>query len=195
MVERTAHNGFVVGSNPTKPIKYILIKILLYIYINKMKLKLKEFNALKIANHLYNHRLIFFFQGVNLKTKSWINIEQYFNEKKLKYYQLNNSIAGLYLKNSIFKNITPLINNNNFFVFIDSRIKSNFNSKHFLNLDSGFYALLTKFNNNFYFLNKKFFTAGLNYNILIKKFTFLLLRNSTMPIKSLKKISKLSKSK
>jgi len=155
-----------------------------------MRLILKEFNALKIVNYLYTHRLIFFFQGVNLKTKSWVKIEQCFYKKKLTYYQLNNAMSSIYFKNSVFKNILASINSTNFFIHIEPTVlpKPNY-FKQILDLDSLFYLLFIKLNNKIYYINNKTYEVSLNYKTLLKNFTFLLSKSSTIPITYFKKIS------
>jgi hypothetical protein len=62
VVERTAHNGLVVGSNPTKPNKNIIITK------NHMKLNIKNYKINKTKNYIKNHNLFFFINGINLKS-------------------------------------------------------------------------------------------------------------------------------
>nr|QYB23234.1 hypothetical protein [Lithodesmioides sp. mgcode 4] len=155
-----------------------------------MQLKLKEFNALKTAKKLYTQRLIFFFQVINLKTEVWITIKQHLKKKDLKHYQINNSIVCFYFKNSIFKGCIPSINSTNMLIYVESMVKSNFNLKQLVNLDSTFDLLMIKLNNKFYLNNKKIINLNLNYKTLMKNFTFLLLKSSIVSIKNLKKVSK-----
>ena len=181
VVERTAHNGFVVGSNPTK--------LIIFFVIIKMKLKLKNFNYLKTANYLYNYKLAFFFQGINLKASPWTIIEHNFSKKKLRYYKLNNSITSFCLKNSIFKNVITLINSTNFLINFENNYNLNNLFHKLLTLDSLFYLLLVRLNNKLYVVNKQFFFINLNYKLTIKKFVLSLAKLSKILLNNIKKIS------
>lgn len=148
-----------------------------------MKLKLKGFNSLKIAKHMYNNSLTFFVQGINLKKQTWLKIEQHLYNKNIKCYQLNNSMTRLYLINSIFKNYLTSLNSNNFLL-----TNKSVNFKQLLDLTSTFYFLFIKLNTKFYFVNKNFYRISFNYKNFIKNFTFLLFKSSIIPIKLFKKI-------
>jgi len=155
-----------------------------------MKLKLKNFNYLKTASYLYNYKLAFFFQGINLKASPWLNIEHNFSKKKLRYYKLNNSITSFCLKNSIFKNLITLINSTNFLINFENNDNNLNNLFHkLLTLDSFFYLLLVKLNNKFYVLNKHFFFINLNYKLTIKKFVLSLTKLSKILLNNIKKFS------
>ena len=54
MVERTAHNGLVVGSSPTKPKNLSLYK---------MDHNLKKYRVLKVKNNFKNSDLLFFYHS------------------------------------------------------------------------------------------------------------------------------------
>jgi hypothetical protein len=154
-----------------------------------MKLKLKKFNALKTISYFYSHRLIFFFQGVNLKAKSWLKIEQSLSQKNLSYFKLKNSIVCLNLKNSIFKNLIPLINSTNFIMTLKPSKSLNVNLNKLVKLDSFFYLTLVKLNNKLYFFDNNLKFPDLNYKKTINSFVFLLVKISKFFIRNLKKFS------
>jgi hypothetical protein len=153
-----------------------------------MKLKLKKFNALKTMSYFYSHRLTFFFQGVNLKAKSWLKIEQSLFKKNLNYFKLKNSVVCLNLKNSIFKNIIPLINSTNFIMNIYPSKLLNINLNKLIKLDSFFYLTLVKLNNKLYFFNKDLKIVNFNYKKTMESFVFLLLKISKFFVRNIKKI-------
>ena len=107
-VERAAHNGFVVGSSPTRPNQL------------KMDFTLKTYKYFRIKHYLKEINFFFFFQGASVDNESWIRIEQSFVSHELKYYRILNKVTINTLKNSVFKNVAVLIqgpivllNNNN----------------------------------------------------------------------------------
>lgn len=107
-VERTAHNGFVVGSSPTKPSQ------------QEMDFNLKTYKYFRIKHYLKEINFFFFFQVAPVDNENWIKIEQSFVSHELKYYRILNKLMIVALKSSVFKNVTVLIhgpivllNNNN----------------------------------------------------------------------------------
>lgn len=96
-VERTAHNGFVVGSSPTKPKQ------------KWMGFNLKTYKRLKIRHYFKKINLFFFFHGTCLNNANWVKVEQLLNEKELRYLRIMNTLLVAILKHSIFKNLTVLI--------------------------------------------------------------------------------------
>ena len=153
-----------------------------------MKLKLKKFNALKTMSYFYSHRLLFFFQGVNLKAKSWLKIEQSLYKKSLNYFKLKNSVVCFNLKNSIFRNLIPLINSTNFIMNIDLLKSLNINLNKLTKLDSVFYLTLVKLNNKLYSFSNNFKMVDLNYKKTMDRFVFLLLKLSKFFLLNIKKI-------
>lgn len=142
MVERTAHNGFVVGSNPTKPTKnyYIL-----------MELKLNTYKFFRINCYLKNNNLFFIYNGNNLKTENWIKIEQELFKYNLKYFKLYNSLAKKTFKNSIFKNFLQIING---LIIVISFKKNLINLKKLINFNKYLTLLCIRINDNIYSLKQ-----------------------------------------
>jgi hypothetical protein len=106
VVERTAHNGLVVGSNPTKPrLKYY-----------NEEINSKRYKIIKTKNYLKNNNLFLFFSGINQNSTDWIKIEQKLKNLNLNYYKIFNRTSTQILKNSIFINTEPTINGITFFI-------------------------------------------------------------------------------
>ena len=74
-----------------------------------MSFNLKTYKLLKIKNYFKKINFLFFFQGTSLNKTNRIKTEQLFNKEKLKYFQILNSLTIKVMKNSILKNLTPLI--------------------------------------------------------------------------------------
>ena len=107
VVERTAHNGFVVGSNPTK---------LIFYFINFMKLNSKIYKINKTKNLTKTNSLFFIYNGTNQKATDWIKAEQKLINVNFKYYKIFNKIALKTFDNSILKNSKFTINSITFFI-------------------------------------------------------------------------------
>jgi hypothetical protein len=148
VVERTAHNGLVVGSNPTKP------KIF-------MKFNSKNHKILKTENYLKNNNLFFFFSGINQNSNNWIKTEQGLKNMNFSYYKIFNRTSTKIFNNSIYKNNKFTINGIIFF------IKPSYNDfqlskKNILNLEK-FIFLAFKLNNRIYSANQLKHSNFLNY--------------------------------
>ena len=142
MVERAAHNGFVVGSNPARPIKHIKI--------HSMKFDLKDFQIFKLKKYFKNHKFFFIFHAAKSQAKDWKKTEQNLKKLKLTYYKTLNGTSIKTLNNSIYKNYTGLVNSMEVFV------KPVFNSTSFeyntikKSLNNNFLLIAIKLNNNIY---------------------------------------------
>ena len=75
-----------------------------------MKLKLKNYKYSKIKNYFKNQKMFFICNNSDLNFKSWLQLQQNFQNKNLKWYKLNNNLTINFLNNSIFKNLSSLIN-------------------------------------------------------------------------------------
>ena len=75
-----------------------------------MEFNLKTYKHLKIKYYIKKTNFFFFFHGTSLNSSSWIKIEQAFVNHQLKYFRIFNKLMINILKNSIFKNLTLLIN-------------------------------------------------------------------------------------
>ena len=96
MVERAAHNGFVVGSIPTKPKN------------KKVKFTIKTYKLSKIKKHFKKSHFFFLYNTITPKNN--IKTTQELKKLDLKYYKLYNTLTRQTLKNSIYQNYQPLIN-------------------------------------------------------------------------------------
>lgn len=156
MAERTAHNGFVVGSSPAKPKKF-------------MKFELKDYKFYKIEKILKESSLLFFYQSSNLNFLNWIyKIEQILRPLNLNYYRVQNTFTKKIIKRSIFLNILSIINSNILLIKPDSINLLNF--KKLLKLSSILTFLGLKLNNKFYNLSV---LNNLNYISYTKNITLL----------------------
>lgn len=150
MVERTAHNGLVVGSNPTKPKKIYLVKF-----------TSKDYKIKKTQNYLKTTNLFFIFNGINQNSINWIKTEQELKKINFNYYKIFNKTSTKIFKNSIYKNITPTINSITF--FIKPILKNNIiKKKMFFNMET-FFFLALKMNNKIYSSNQVKYINSLNY--------------------------------
>ena len=122
VVERTAHNGLVAGSNPAK-----------LNYIKFMKLSFKKYKILKIKNYIKTNNLFIFFNGIHQNSTNWIKTEQGLKSRHLSYYKIFNKTSKIIFKKSIYKNTKSLINGLTF--FIKPEIRSSISKKLLLNLD------------------------------------------------------------
>lgn len=96
MVERTAHNGLVVGSNPTKP------KI-------NMDFNLKTYKHHKIKTSFQQFNLLFFLHSPFLNNKTSIKMNQKLLKFKLQHYKVSNKLFNNTIKNSVFTHLAVLI--------------------------------------------------------------------------------------
>ena len=161
MAERTAHNGLVVGSNPTKPI-----------YNNKtMKLKLKNFNENKIINFFKNKPLFFIYQNTTTSCVKWTKTEQKFSKFKLNSSKFQNNLTVLFLNKSIFKNLRPIINGSIVLIDLRQENKIDLSINQIENIDSLFSFLSLKLNNKIYSKSQIKNLSTLNYHKNVKIFS------------------------
>lgn len=143
MVERTAHNGLVVGSSPTKPINLTCYK---------MDHNLKKYRVLKIKNSFKNSNLLFFYNSSKIESNKWMLKEQQLKKAKLKYNQIYNGTAMKTINNSIYSNLNQIISN--VIVFTKPAFKSSVlqlkTTKN--SLEPSFILLFLKLNNKIYTL-------------------------------------------
>jgi hypothetical protein len=150
VVERTAHNGLVVGSIPTGPNhKYL------------MKLTSKEYRIIKIKNYLKKNNLFFFFNGINQNSNNWIKTEQELKNLNLKYYKIFNKTTINTFKNSIFINSRRTINGVTF--VIKPVLNSTVLTKKMLFTLYPFVFLSIKLNTNIYSYSQISCVNSFNY--------------------------------
>lgn len=97
VVERTAHNGLVVGSNPTKP-KY-----------SYMDFNLQTYKRHKIKEYFQKLDFFFFCYSSLLNNNCWTQIEQNLTSLGLRHHYITNKLIIQAIRNSIFTNLTVII--------------------------------------------------------------------------------------
>ena len=134
MVERTAHNGFVVGSSPTK--------------LSKMKFELKNYRYFKAGKLLKSNKYVFMYFCPNLNNFDWTKIEQKFSKNGMTYYRVYNTITKRKLGKSIFKHNSFLINGPIIFIFLKENQDASM--KQLLEFSEKMSLLAIKVKNKFY---------------------------------------------
>ena len=122
MVERAAHNGFVVGSSPTRPILIIFVKISLKNHIKFVDFNSKDYQILKLKRYFKNNGFFFLTHSAKPNLKQWVVMEQNLKKLKLDYYKTLNSTAFKTLDNSIYCNSKSVITG--FVMFINPKFKT-----------------------------------------------------------------------
>lgn len=142
MVERAAHNGFVVGSNPARPIYILTIFI--------MDFNFKDYQIAKLKKYFKNNDFFFLFHSAKLNLARWTNTEQNLKKLKLNYYKPLNKVTVKIFKNSIYKNFSSSIGG--FVLFINSNYKTiELNLQSIVkNLEPSFALISVKLNNKIY---------------------------------------------
>ena len=145
MVERAAHNGFVVGSNPARPI----LKLLTFRH-KRMDFNLKNYQIFKLKKYLKKNDFFFLFHSAKLSLNKWTSIEQNLKKLKLEYYKPLNRTTSKIFKSSIFENFSSIIGG--FVLFVNSSNKNNeLNLKHITKtLKPNFVLISVKLNNKIY---------------------------------------------
>ena len=164
MAERTAHNGLVVGSNPSK-----------------LKIKLNYYKFLKIKTSLKKNKLIVFYNTKDLNSKIWFAAKKLLKNLNLKYFRLQNKITKKILNQSIFKKFKPIISNTiiigTFKIVINLVFSTFFITNNFLTF------LAIKLNKTFYLLNQIKNIQLVKYKIVISIFYTSLKKTTKLPIK------------
>lgn len=91
-----------------------------------MEFSSKEYHIKKTKNYIMKNNLFFFFNGINRKSNDWISIEQEIQNLSFSYYKILNKISKNTLNDSIYANISPLINS---VTFLFKPLINNDNSK------------------------------------------------------------------
>jgi hypothetical protein len=127
-----------------------------------MEFSSKDYQKKKTKNYVIKNNLFFFFNGINRKSNAWINIEQEIQNLSFSYYKILNTISKNTLNNSIYKNVTPLINSVTFLLKPLDNSKEITRQKILTNFEPLVFILLAiKLNNKIYSKNQ-----------LINKFSF-----------------------
>ena len=161
LVERAAHNGFGVGSNPARLILYLRLLL-------KMDFKFKTYQKVKLKKFFKNNGLFLLFHSAKLNLTKWMFIEQNLKKLKLNYYKPLNKTTAKTLKNSIYKNFSSNIAG--FVLFINPSSKSTELNLPFIlkSLKPSFTLVSIKLNNKIYTTTQ---LKGLN-DLFYKKSAF-----------------------
>lgn len=179
MVERTAHNGFVVGSNPAR--------LIFTINLNCMEITIKKYKYLKIKTYFKNSNFFLIYNGTNMK--NFIEMDQKLKKLDLTYYKVYNKLTKKVLKDSIYKNYHSLASS--LIIIIKPKSKfTNLTFNGYLSLDDSLNLLAIKVNNKIYTLSKINSSLQLNHkndNLILTK---VLKSQLKLPYKLTQKISK-----
>lgn len=147
MVERSAHNGLVVGSNPTK------LNYMLFYELNKKVYKMNN-----IRKNIKKPSFIIFISGLNKNSNSLNLLNQ--KTKSFKLYKISNKAIIKNLKNNF---LIKIINSSIFLGILNKNILLTktmlINSFYFLFL----HILALKINNKIYSTNTLNKLPSLNY--------------------------------
>ncbi len=129
-----------------------------------MELTLKDYKILKTKKYIKTSDFFFFFNGINKNSTDGTKTEQELKKLNLSYFKIFNKTSKNLLKNSVYRNIEPLINGLTIFIKFDSKDNKNLNisKKKLLNLES-FVFLAIKMNQNIYSLNQVRYVNSLKY--------------------------------
>lgn len=76
-----------------------------------MELTNKIYKIIKIKEYLKNNSLVFFFNGINKKSKDWSVTEQELNSMSFSYYKVLNKVTTKTLNYSVYNNVVSSIIN------------------------------------------------------------------------------------
>lgn len=139
MAERTAHNGFDVGSTPTKP------------SYKFMELTAKSYKTNKIKNYIKTNHIFFLFNGNVLKSYNWIDTEQNLKDMQFEYHKILNKASIKTLDKSIYTQIKTTINGITFFIKPNLKVKSLSKQLIINNFEQLLFSLIAiKLNNKIY---------------------------------------------
>lgn len=129
-----------------------------------MQLNVKNYQTSKTKDYLRKNNFLLFSISANQNSQNWLTIEQGLNKLKLGYYKVYNNNTRKILKNSIFTNLTPLINSTFFVLKPNEKSKTltKYNLISILNSLS-FTILAIKLNKKIYSLPQAKNISSLDY--------------------------------
>lgn len=150
MVERAAHDGFDVGSNPARPILNVILK---------MDFNSKDYQNVKLKKFFKTNDFFFLFHSAKLDLNQWIQTEQSLKKLKLTYTKALNGTTLKLFKDSIYENLRPMVYG--FVLFLKASYKTTeLNLKPIKkNLKPSFELVSVKLNNKVYSVSQ---LKGLN---------------------------------
>ena len=136
-----------------------------------MKLKLKNYKYYKIQNYFKNQKVFFIYNNNDLKFKNWLQLQQKLQAQQLQCYKLNNNLTINFLNNSIFKNLSSLINGSILLISLKKNTSTDLIIPQLqtCNIISTFLSL--KLNNKIYSINQIKTIKTLNYQTQIRILT------------------------
>ena len=183
MAERTAHNGFVVGSNPAKPNNILILNF-------KMQFKLKNQKIKSLKTFIKKTPVFFIYNDSSLDLKNQLKLNQTFFINKLNYFKVHNATAKKVFKNSIFKHLKIIINGPITFVTFKSKLLNENTFLTMKNLHSSMTLIGIKLNKKIYSTNQLKRISSLNYKKNIKIFNKSITNFLKLPNKKLNNNSK-----
>lgn len=143
LVERAAHDSFVVGSNPAR----LIIHRKYYFY---MDFNSKDYRSIKLKNFFKTNDFFFLFHSAKLDLNQWVQTEQNLKKLKLKYSKILNGTTLKLFKRSIYRNLSPVICG--FILFIHLNFKTTKLQFKFVkkNLKPSFELISVKLNTKVY---------------------------------------------
>ena len=151
-----------------------------------MKLKLKNYKYYKIKNYFKNQKMFFIYNNSDLNFKNWLQLQQNFQNKSLKCYKLNNNLTINFLNNSIFKNVSSLVNGSIIIIGLKKNIHTDLLISQLQTFNTITTFLSLKLNNKIYSNNQVSTIKTLNYHKQIVIFTKSLKRFFKQPYNKLK---------
>jgi len=118
-----------------------------------MKLTPKYYKISKTKDFIKNKDLFIFYNGIHQKSTDWIKTEQGLKIKNLSYYKIFNTTTKIVIQESIYKNISSLINNLTFFIKPKNDTNLVLSKKLLFNLEL-FSFLAIKINSKVYSLHQ-----------------------------------------
>ena len=90
-----------------------------------MELTLKNYKILKTKNYIKTSDLFFFFNSINQNSTDGTKTEQELKKLNLSYSKIFNKTSKNLLKNSVYRNIEPLVNGLTVFIKFDNKNNKN----------------------------------------------------------------------
>lgn len=151
-----------------------------------MKIKLKNYKYYKIKNYFKNQKMFFIYNNSDLNFKNWLHLQQNLHNKNLKCYKLNNNLTINFLNNSIFKNLSSLINGSIIIIGLKKNTYTDLLISQLQNFNTMTTFLSLKLNNKIYSNNQLSTIKTFNYHKQIVIFTKSLKRFFKQPYNKLK---------
>jgi len=128
-----------------------------------MDFNLKNYQIFKLKKYFKNNDFFFIFHSAKSNSGQWTITEQNLRKLKLSYYKTLNGTALKTLKNSIYRNISPIVTS--FVVFINPKFKTKEFDLNLLTKDlkPSFSLVALKLNNKVYSLAQLKGVKSLSY--------------------------------